>query len=97
MIIRNWREDLNLMFSMASGCDPNYKPPIDQPIEITRHFNVETIGGFEFSCEDNNSEFIEVGTYSCWGLEYSKLNEKEVRRLHSFLSQWLEKNQNDYF
>lgn len=25
------------------------------------------------------------------------LNEEEVRRLHSFLSQWLEKNQNDYF
>lgn len=26
-----------------------------------------------------------------------KIKEEEVRRLHSFLSQWLETNQNDYF
>ena len=85
------------MFKSASGCDPNYESPIKQENDVTlAPLTSMEVGSFALAYREGDSTVLLEDLGGCMGAA-DNLTEEEVRRLHSFLSQWLEKNQKDHF
>lgn len=84
---------------MASGmCSWDYKPVISADVDITAPAYVKPIGESFGNLElSYNKGEPRISYYDDMQGGWGYLDEEQVRRLHSFLSQWLEKNSEDYF